>query len=78
MGNAITDASADNTHQNELEFSTLDQMLQDLNNIPGSTNEVQDDSSRQLIESLRKFWKTEYYLGRISFLSHKHLSSLLV
>ncbi|KAF3400529.1 hypothetical protein DPV78_005065 [Talaromyces pinophilus] len=51
VGNMIADASADTAHPNELAFSTLDQMLRDLN-IPGSVNEAQDDSSTQQIESL--------------------------
>jgi hypothetical protein len=59
VGNAIADVSADNAHQDELAFGTLDQMLRDLN-IPGSANEAQDDSSRQQIESLSKCLKTEY------------------
>lgn len=59
VGNTITDNSDDNTQQNELAFGTLDQMIRDLS-LPGSTNESQDDSSRQQIESLSECLKTKY------------------
>lgn len=49
----MIDISAEDTQHNDPAFSTLDQMLRDLN-IPESANEAQDDSSRQQIESLRK------------------------